>query len=223
MVSARRAHNLPTPPSMDYPSNSSIKQIHGALASHHHRHMWIITGPAGCGKTTVAQYLGQELSIPYIEGDDYHSESNKQKMSQGQPLTDNDRWDWLIQLREAATARLSPSKSSQTKAHDGVVVSCSALKRRYRDVLRIAAYNDNDVMVHFIFLKANERILLDRVQGRKGHFMKSTMVRSQMELLEEPDMQEQGRDVLEVNCGGSLTEVQKEVVKTVREALADDQ
>ena len=144
-------------------------------------------------------------------------------MSQGQPLTDQDRWDWLIQLRETAANRLSPSKSYQTKAHDGVVVTCSALKRRYRDVIRIAAYNDNDVLVHFIFLKADEKILLARVQGRKGHFMKSTMVRSQIELLEEPDMQEQGRDVLEVDCGGSLTEVQKQVVKTVREVLADDQ
>lgn len=70
MVSADRGLNLPVPPSMDYSSNNSIKQIHGALAPQHHRHMWIITGPAGCGKTTVAQYLGQELSIPYIEGDD---------------------------------------------------------------------------------------------------------------------------------------------------------
>ena len=144
-------------------------------------------------------------------------------MSQGQPLTDQDRWDWLIQLRDAATNRLARSKSSQTKAHDGVVVSCSALKRRYRDVIRIAAYNDNAVMVHFIFLKADERVLLARVSGRQGHFMKSTMVRSQLELLEEPDMQEQGKDVLEVDCGASLTQVQKEVVKTVREVLADDQ
>ena len=144
-------------------------------------------------------------------------------MSQGQPLTDQDRWDWLIQLREAATNRLARSKSSQTKAHDGVVVSCSALKRRYRDVIRIAAYNDNAVMVHFIFLKASEKVLLARVSGRQGHFMKSTMVRSQLELLEEPDMQEQGKDVLEVDCGASLTIVQKEVVKTVREVLADDQ
>lgn len=152
----------------------------------------------------------------------YHSVSNKQKMSQGQPLNDNDRWDWLINLREAAANRLSPSKSSATKPHDGVVVTCSALRRRYRDVIRVAAYNDNDVMVHFIFLKADEDVLMARVQGRKGHYMKSTMVRSQMELLEEPDMQEQGRDVLEVDCGGSLTEVQRTVVRTVREALADD-
>ncbi len=78
-------------------------------------------------------------------------------------------------------------------------------------------------MVHFIFLKANEDILIARVKGRTDHYMKSTMVRSQLDLLEEPDMQEQGKDVLEVDCGGSLTEVQKLVVKTVREVLADDQ
>lgn len=208
---------------MDYAPTASVKQIHGALASHHHRHMWIITGPAGCGKSTVAQYVAKELSIPYIEGDDYHSESNKQKMSQGTPLTDNDRWDWLIALREAAVARLSPSKPSATKRHDGVVVTCSALKRKYRDVIRIAAYNDHDVMVHFIYLRADADVLLARVTGRKGHYMKSAMVRSQMEALEEPDATEQGRDVLEVDCGASLTQVQQEAVKTVREVLVDDQ
>ena len=73
MVSHHGGHSLPTPPPMDYPPNSSLKQINGALASHHHRHMWIITGPAGCGKSTVAQYLSQELSIPFIEGDDVSS------------------------------------------------------------------------------------------------------------------------------------------------------
>lgn len=143
-------------------------------------------------------------------------------MSQGIPLTDIDRWDWLIALREAAVARLSPSKSSGTKRHDGVVVTCSALKRKYRDVIRIAAYNDHDVMVHFIYLRADADVLLARVTGRKGHYMKSAMVRSQMEALEEPDATEQGRDVLEVDCDASLTQVQQEAVKTVREVLADD-
>lgn len=164
--------------------------------------------------------IGHELTGVLIQ---YHSDSNKQKMSQGNPLTDADRWDWLISLRDAATARLTPSKSSRTKPHDGVVVTCSALKRKYRDVIRVAAYNDHDVIVHFIYLRADINVLLARVTGRKGHYMKSAMVRSQMEALEEPDEQEQERDVLEVECGASLTEVQKEVVKTVREVLADDE
>lgn len=143
-------------------------------------------------------------------------------MSQNKPLTDVDRWDWLIALREAAAARLSPSSSSATKPHDGVVVTCSALKRKYRDVIRIAAYNNHSVLVHFIYLRADEAVLTARVLGRKGHFMKSSMVQSQLEMLEEPDMEEQRRDVLEVDCGPSLTEVQKMVVRTVREALAND-
>ena len=143
-------------------------------------------------------------------------------MSQGTALTDNDRWDWLIALREAAVARLSPSKTSATKCHDGVVVTCSALKRKYRDVIRIAAYNDHDVMVHFIYLRADADVLLARVTDRKDHYMKSAMVRSQMEALEEPDATEQGRDVLEVDCGASLTQVQQEAVKTVRKVLIDD-
>ena len=143
-------------------------------------------------------------------------------MAQNIPLTDVDRWDWLISLREAAATRLSPSVSSAAKPHHGVVVTCSALKRKYRDVIRIAAYNDHKVMVHFIYLRANEDILLARVQARIGHYMKSTMVHSQLELLEEPDAEEQGRDVLEVDCGLSVTEVQKKVVRIVKEALADD-
>ena len=153
----------------------------------------------------------------------YHPESNKEKMTSNQPLTDADRWDWLITLREAAAARLSPSNKSAAKPHDGVVVTCSALKRKYRDVVRIAAYNDQNVMVHFIYLRANEDVLMARVGSRKGHYMKDTMVRSQMEMLEEPDKEEQRRDVLEVDCGASLTEVQKRALTTIRGALADDQ
>lgn len=136
------------------------------------------------------------------------------------PLTDIDRWDWLIALREAAAARLSPSGSSATKAHDGVVVTCSALKRKYRDVIRIATYNNHSISVHFIYLRADEATLTARVLGRTGHYMKSAMVQSQMEALEEPDQEEQGRDVLEVRCDTSLAEVQKMVVRTVRQVLA---
>ena len=152
----------------------------------------------------------------------YHSESNKQKMSQNEPLTDQDRWDWLINLREAASSRILPSMGPTAKAHDGGVVTCSALKRRYRDVFRIASY-DSDIEVHFIFLRADEDVLMERVSGRKGHYMKSTMVRSQMELLEKPDKLEQTKDVLEIDCAGSLSDVQRQVLRTVRAALARDQ
>jgi len=143
-------------------------------------------------------------------------------MAAGIPLTDVDRWDWLINLREAAVARLSPSASSATKAHTGVVVTCSALRRRYRDVIRVAAYQDHDVAVHFVYLRANEEMLMKRVLARQGHYMKSTMVHSQMELLEEPAGDEQTMDVLEVDCAAPLPEVQRNVVAKVRGALADD-
>lgn len=143
-------------------------------------------------------------------------------MTRGIPLTDVDRWDWLISLREAAVAHLSPSLTSATKPHTGVVVTCSALRSRYRDVMRIAAYKDHKVAVHFIYLRADESVLTRRVQARKGHYMKSTMVHSQMELLEEPDGAEQTLDVLEVDCSASLAEVQAQVVAKARGALADD-
>ncbi|KAL8715268.1 MAG: hypothetical protein Q9220_001226 [cf. Caloplaca sp. 1 TL-2023] len=201
---------------------SAAKQIKNGLHSPRHRHMWIITGPAGCGKSTIAAYLAKELSLPYIEGDDYHSESNKAKMAANTPLTDNDRWDWLISLREAAASRLTPSRKSATKPHDGVVVTCSALKRKYRDVMRIAAYNDHSTVIHFIYLRLDEATLMQRMSARQGHYMKSDMVRSQMAALEEPDAEEQRRDVLEVRGDASLPVVQRNVVSTVREALEKD-
>ncbi|SLM40981.1 thermoresistant gluconokinase family protein [Lasallia pustulata] len=224
MLSVNGRHTgLPThSAAIDYRAIDSLKQMNGARQRHHHRHMWIITGPAGCGKSTVAQHLANELSIPYIEGDDFHPPSNKQKMAQGIPLTDADRWDWLISLREAAASRLCPTNSSTTKPHDGVVVTCSALKRKYRDVMRIAAYNNHNVLIHFIYLRVDEDILVARVKARQGHYMKSTMVHSQLEMLEEPDVEEQGRDVLEIDCQTSLTEVQMLVESTVREVLAED-
>ena len=143
-------------------------------------------------------------------------------METGIPLSDNDRWDWLISLREAAVARLSPSASSAAKPHHGVVVACSALRRRYRDVIRVAAYNDHKVAVHFIYLRANEEVLTKRVVARQGHYMKSAMVHSQFQTLEEPDSEEQNLDVLEVDCSPEVPEVQMMVVKRVRDALAAD-
>ncbi|KAK5239058.1 hypothetical protein LTR40_014911, partial [Exophiala xenobiotica] len=120
----------------------------------HVEHIWIITGPAGCGKTTVAQHLASELSLPYVEGDDFHPVANKQKMSSGIPLTDADRWDWLITVRNEAIKRLQQS--------NGVIVTCSALKHKYRDVIRVANYEHPSVQIHFVYLKVDESTLQKR-------------------------------------------------------------
>ena len=86
-------------------------------------------------------------------------------MANGHPLTDADRWDWLVVLRQHAVETLkaaaADSATTNTTAGDGVIVTCSALKRKYRDVLRVATYNDPSVLVHFVFLNASEALLPD--------------------------------------------------------------
>ncbi len=134
-------------------------------------------------------------------------------MAAGIPLTDADRWDWLILLRQQSTAALSTGAS-------GVVLTCSALKLKYRDVIRIAAYKDHDIAVHFIYLQADEQTLLARVKARKGHYMKDSMVRSQFTSLEEPTPDE--GDVLCIDVSGSMADVRRSAVDVVRNVLAED-
>ncbi|TKA39996.1 hypothetical protein B0A49_13628, partial [Cryomyces minteri] len=191
----------------------AVRPMNNASHPQRHRHIWIITGPAGCGKTTVAEYLAKHFSLPYIEGDQFHPPANIEKMANNIPLTDADRWDWLILLRQQSLASLDAGAP-------GVVLTCSALKRKYRDVIRIASYNDHDVLVHFVYLRADQDTLLARVHGRVGHYMKDSMVKSQFEALEEPTADEP--DVLAVDVGGSMAEVQKLALDAVSEALAAD-
>lgn len=131
-------------------------------------------------------------------------------MSQGIPLTDSDRWDWLTQLREEALRRLSAGS-------EGVILTCSALKRKYRDVIRVAPYYSHDVLVHFVYLDAPKEVLIQRVQSRKGHFMGADMVHSQYSILELPGAGE--TDVIKVDVSGSPDEVRKEALAKVKEAL----
>jgi len=189
------------------------KQDH-AKPDHPHRHIWLITGPAGCGKTTVAEYIAKALKLPFIEGDNFHTKSNVDKMSHGTPLTDQDRWDWLIVLRDAAMQRLDGGGSS------GVVVTCSALKKRYRDVIRIAHYTSPDVLVRFIFLHAPEHLLLQRVRARKGHYMGPNMVHSQLETLERPSPDE--TDVLTIDVSGVVTDVENTALTMVQDKTEAD-
>lgn len=140
-------------------------------------------------------------------------------MAAGIPLNDADRWDWLILLREQALAALG-------KGAKGVVVTCSALKKKYRDVIRLAPMYDGEhsVSVHFIYLQATKELLLARVKARQGHYMKDTMVLSQLNSLEEPDAKEkqQLRDVTCIDVSGTMAEVQKLAMGAVNEVLAQD-
>ncbi|TLD34615.1 Shikimate kinase [Venturia nashicola] len=178
-----------------------------------HRHLFIVTGPAGCGKSSVAQYLAKSQDFPYIEGDEFHPVSNVEKMAAGIPLNDGDRWDWLIVLREEAVKHLESGAP-------GVVVTCSALKKKYRDVIRLASLNDHNVIVHFIYLRASEELLMSRVRARQNHYMKDSMVRSQFEALEEPTEKEQ--DVLTVDVSGTLADVEKLALEAVSQVMAND-
>jgi len=178
----------------------------------HIEHIWIITGPAGSGKTTVAQHLASELSLPYVEGDDFHPVANKQKMASGIPLTDADRWDWLITVRNEAIKRLQQS--------NGVIVTCSALKHKYRDVIRVANYEHPSVQIHFVYLKVDESTLQKRVASRVGHYMKEGMVHSQMAALEEPE-EDLEWDVLPVDVREDKESVKKHALEVVQQKLKE--
>jgi gluconokinase len=140
-------------------------------------------------------------------------------MAAGHPLDDADRWDWLILLRDQALQHLKDGAK-------GVVVTCSALKKKYRDVIRTAKLYDEDpnAAVHFVYLRATKEILLARVGARQGHYMKETMVLSQLAVLEEPDEDEVKRlkDVEVIDVERELDEVQSLAAMAVDRILSLD-
>jgi gluconokinase len=133
-------------------------------------------------------------------------------MANDQPLTDADRWDWLITLRNESVKALANTS--------GVIVTCSALKRKYRDVMRIASYHKPEIRVHFVFLAASESALLDRVRARKNHYMKDSMVHSQFESLETPTEDEV--DVLKVDASGNVEHVKNLALDVVHKVMVED-
>lgn len=169
-------------------------------------HIWLVTGPAGCGKSTVAKYLATVLHLPYIEGDEFHPPANIEKMSAGIPLTDADRWDWLTALREASLHELE-------NGNPGVVLTCSALKRKYRDVIRVAPYFSPNLHLHFIYLDASEELLLQRVMARQNHYMGANMVHSQFDILEPPTKDE--IDVISIDVSRPVEAVMADALDKV--------
>lgn len=137
----------------------------------------VVMGVSGCGKSTVADLLSARTGWSFMEGDSLHPDSNKAKMASGQPLTDEDRWPWL----EKVAAWI---EGQHAAGQDGII-TCSALKRSYRDVL-----NRRGEGVVFVYLAGERQTLEDRMQARVGHFMPPGMLASQLETLEEPQPDE---------------------------------
>jgi gluconokinase len=133
----------------------------------------LLTGVAGSGKTTIGRLLAAELGWPYHEADDFHPAANKEKMGRGLPLDDTDRAPWLAAIRAAMDECRAAGRSA--------VFSCSALKDKYRHVLL-----DGTSDVSLVFLSGDRALLLARLQGRPGHYMKPAMLESQLAILEPP-------------------------------------
>ena len=136
-------------------------------------------GVSGCGKTLIGKKLAKEFGCQFIEGDDYHSHENKKKMESGLALNDKDRQSWLSSLQEC----LSGSKES-------VVLSCSALKRKYRIIL-----NKTPNKTIFIHLDVVHDILEARLKDRKGHFFNPSLLKDQLDTIEQLDPSEHGFSV----------------------------
>jgi gluconokinase len=141
------------------------------------RSILVVMGVCGCGKTVIGRDVAHRLQYNFIEGDEYHPPDNVAKMRSGIPLTDDDRRPWL----EALGQRIATAAARGA----GLVVSCSALKRRYRDILR-----GDGLPVHFVHLAGPPALIARRMEGRSGHFMPASLIDSQFAALEPPEPDE---------------------------------
>ena len=134
-------------------------------------------------------------------------------MSRGEPLNDDDRAGWLEALRDHETVRPPAGESPH------LVMTCSALKRHYRDVLREGGEHAGNLRIRFVFLDAPEELLVRRAGLRQGHFAKANLVHSQFEALERPDEEE---DVIVVDVDRDIEDTERDVSIKVREAMTQD-
>ena len=133
----------------------------------------IVMGVSGSGKTTIGELLAQHLGQPFYDGDDFHSAANVAKMAAGHPLTDADRHDWLATLARHL---------GEWEAAGGAVLACSALKETYRQTLQAG----EQLPLNWVFLDGSRELLEARLQGRHDHYMKASMLDSQLDTLEKP-------------------------------------
>jgi len=134
----------------------------------------VVMGVSGAGKSTVGRLIAARLDCPFRDADSFHPRANIEKMASGQPLTDEDRWPWL----QAIAAWIGEHRAASTSC----VVTCSALKRRYRDLITDGQSAD----VRLVYLRGDMALIEARLKARKGHFMPPALLRSQFDALEEP-------------------------------------
>lgn len=156
----------------------------------------IVMGVSGSGKSTVGSRLADELGWAFYDADDFHNTANRSKMSQGIPLTDDDRSTWLASLRELIQKGIDSEMS--------IVLACSALKEAYRAILNV------DGQVKFVYLKGSYAEIESRLKNREGHFMPVKLLASQFETLEEP------ANALHVK----VTHTLEEIIQIIRKGLA---
>lgn len=136
----------------------------------------VVMGVSGAGKTTVGRLLAEQLAVPFQDADDLHPAVNRAKMTAGLPLHDEDRWPWLETVGRTLAAHPA-----------GLVLACSALRRRYRDILRRF-----DPAVTFVHLAAEAGLIERRLRERTGHFMPASLLASQTATLEPLEADERG-------------------------------
>lgn len=133
----------------------------------------VLVGPMGCGKTTIGYILARQLDWPFYDGDDFHPEANKKKMSTGVALEDSDREPWLKILNGLIQKHLADGRN--------MILACSALKKKYRDLLGV-----DQKQVYSVFLKGSPALLQQRIEDRSHEYMSKDLLESQLRTLEVP-------------------------------------
>jgi carbohydrate kinase (thermoresistant glucokinase family) len=160
----------------------------------------VVMGVSGAGKSTVGRIVAERLGCPFRDADSFHPKANIEKMSRGAPLTDEDRWPWL----QAIAAWIAEHRAAGTQC----VVTCSALKRVYRDIVT----NKQSADVRLVYLKGDFDLIEARLRARKGHFMPPALLQSQFAALEQPAEDEHA---LTVSIDATPEEIAEQVMGTL--------
>jgi ACS family tartrate transporter-like MFS transporter len=183
--------------------HADLKETLGAVGSAIEAMIYNVMGVEGSGKTTIAKMLAQRLGWVYLEADQFHSEANKEKMRRGIPLTDADRLPWL----EAIHAELK----RRDAAGENVIVACSALKEKYREVLSAG------LPVRYFYLKGNYELIRSRLRARHGHFAGEAILANQFEVLEEP------KEAVVADVAHTPEQIVAEVMEKIRQDMGQAQ